>query len=806
MPLKLRLTILVFTTLLITPPVILLATILVIINLVHWATSFIGRRRPAEGAPLSGLASIIVLNWNGKHLLAEGLPSVLEAVRVDGKPHEILVVDNGSTDGSMEFVKENFPAVRILPLSRNLGFAEGNNAGVRAAQHGIVILLNNDMVVDRGFLKPLLEGFGPETFAVSSQIFLQNTEARREETGKTTAVFRRGMIDYSHRKIGETPLRRYYPVFWAGGGSSAFRRDRFLQLGGFGTLYSPAYVEDADLSYRAWKLGWEVLLAPASVVYHRHRASSALRFSPKELEILILRNQFLFIWKNIQSWRLLLSHCFFLPWNCYRLARDFGSAAWRSLLQAAARIPAMELARLAEPLAGARSDDQVFELFAKPGLSFARLRLADHPTSAAVAASHEDVRPRVLWVTAYLPHLGRHAGAGRMFQLLKRLSLDYRITLLSFLDYDHEGEFLPEVEKLCERVVAMRRIPPPRWQLFVYEPFDQFRTTHMRASLDECLEETDFDLIQLEYTQMAWYADKTYGIPSLLTKHEVDFAACGRRARLESNPWTKVRWFYNYFQVLDREIKLLRRVDAAICMTEPDAHELRKFCSTVPVHVINTGVDLDYFRPPQRSAAEPRLVFVGAFQHVPNVEAMVYFCREVLPLVRRQVPETEILIVGSKPTPSILSLAEVPGVQVTGYVPDIRPYMASSSVYVVPLRLGVGIRGKILEAWAMGMAVVASTVACAGLDYQDGKNLMVADSAEAFAAHVVALLKDPEYRQRLGAEGRRIAEQKYGWEASVRQIDALYQKYMKGAVRRDPSSKPDERRDATRTLKSEAVL
>jgi GT2 family glycosyltransferase len=309
----------------------ILLAISLFLLLLNFASSLTGlARRPfaPESAPESDLASIIILNWNGKDLLAEGLPSVLKAVQVDGRPHEVIVVDNGSTDGSLELLHESFPDVRVLPLKENLGFAEGNNEGVRAARNDIVILLNNDMVVQSGFIAPLIRGFGPKTFAVSSQIFLQDSSKRREETGKTAAVFRRGMVDYEHRAIDNPPLSRsYYPVLWAGGGSSAFHRSKFLALGGFKSLYSPAYVEDTDLSYQAWQVGWDVLLAPESIVYHKHRASSRRRFNQSRLQALILRNQYLFIWKNIRNWKPALSHAGFLPWNCYRLARDNGWAA-----------------------------------------------------------------------------------------------------------------------------------------------------------------------------------------------------------------------------------------------------------------------------------------------------------------------------------------------------------------------------------------------------------------------------------------------------------------------------------------------
>lgn len=758
-------------TLLLTPLLALLAAALLLLNLIG-RTARAGRKpEPADAKPLSGLASIVILNWNGRDLLAQGLPSIVEAVRRDGRPHEILVVDNGSSDGSREYIHASFPQVRLLELPENLGFARGNNAGVRAARHDIVVLLNNDMVVDPGFLRPLLDGFGPDTFAVSSLIHHQDPSTRREETGMTTAVFRRGFIDFAHRDVDEQELLRpCYPAFWAGGGSSAFHRERFLMLGGFQEIFSPAYVEDTDLSFRAWKAGWEVLFAPGSIVYHKHRATSSRRFAPAELQTLIQRNQFLFLWKNIQSWPLLLAHSTFLPWNCYRLARDHGLIVWRSLLQAVVRLPALVRARLRAAFREARADTEVFKLLAMPALYFARLRSAHR------------IQPRepsrVLWMTAYLPYLGRHAGAGRMYHLLRRITRRYRVTLLTFIEGEEEKQFLPELESMCEMVIAMPRLAPPRWQPFAYEPFREFLIPQMEQAMQLCLESRDFDLIQLEYTQMAGYAQKALGIPTLLTKHEVDFAAWARRARVESNPLLKLRWFYNYLQVLDREVALQHRVDAAICMTDPDMQELRRFCPSAPVHVINTGVDLDYFQPPEQPASGGRLVFVGAFQHEPNTDAMVYFCSQVLPLLRAKVSGTELFIIGSNPSPRILSLADIPGVRVTGFVPDIRPFMASGSVYVVPLRLGVGIRGKILEAWGMALPVVATSVACAGLRYRDGENLMVADTAEDFAARVAALLKDPARRERMGREGRKVAEQFYGWDAVASQLDGLYQTYM----------------------------
>ena len=131
---------------------------------------------PPSGV-ISEKASIVVLNWEGKHLLEEFLPSVVAAVKQDGRDHEILVVDNGSTDGSVDFLKVRFPGIRVVPLPRNMRYTGGNNAGIKAALNDIVIFLNNDMQVDPDFIKPLLEGFAQEdVFSVSCQVFFQDRE------------------------------------------------------------------------------------------------------------------------------------------------------------------------------------------------------------------------------------------------------------------------------------------------------------------------------------------------------------------------------------------------------------------------------------------------------------------------------------------------------------------------------------------------------------------------------------------------------------------------------------------------------
>jgi len=199
-------------------------------------------------------ASVVIPNWNGKDLLEKYLPSVIEALA--GNPaNEILVVDNGSTDGSAEFVAAAFPQVKLLALPRNLGFGGGSNAGIRAAANNVVVLLNSDMRVAPDFLAPLLEGFADsEVFAVSCQIFFADPQRLREETGLTQGWWQDGGLRVRHR--ADAGIDELFPCFYPGGGSSAFDRAKFLELGGFDPLFEPFYLEDAALGYLAWKRGW----------------------------------------------------------------------------------------------------------------------------------------------------------------------------------------------------------------------------------------------------------------------------------------------------------------------------------------------------------------------------------------------------------------------------------------------------------------------------------------------------------------------------------------------------------------------
>ena len=198
----------------------------------------------------------------------------------------------------------------LLALETNLGFGGGSNAGFRAAANDIVVLLNSDMRVEPDFLAPLLAGFTDEkVFAVSCQIFFSDPDRLREETGLTQGWWEDGGLRVRHRI--DDGISDLYPCFYGGGGSCAFDRSKFLELGGFDPLLAPFYLEDTDLGYMAWKRGWKVLYQPNSMVYHEHRGTIGKRFTERQIQAVLKKNFILFCWKNIHAWNKLLPHLFF---------------------------------------------------------------------------------------------------------------------------------------------------------------------------------------------------------------------------------------------------------------------------------------------------------------------------------------------------------------------------------------------------------------------------------------------------------------------------------------------------------------
>jgi glycosyltransferase involved in cell wall biosynthesis len=223
------------------------------------------------------------------------------------------------------------------------------------------------------------------------------------------------------------------------------------------------------------------------------------------------------------------------------------------------------------------------------------------------------------------------------------------------------------------------------------------------------------------------------------------------------------------------EGQALQRFDALLAVSDTDRETFTRLYPGMqrgPIHVVRTGVDTEYFSPDSSSEGGADLVFTGSMDWLPNEDGMVWFCREVLPLVRRQVPAVRLSIVGRAPTPAVVRLAADAGVHVTGRVDDVRPYMRAAALYVVPLRIGGGTRLKIFEAMAMGQAVVSTTVGAEGLAVTHGRDVLLADGAPDFARAIVQLLSNIDQRRQLGRAARALVVEHFDWSTVARDLES----------------------------------
>jgi len=188
---------------------------------------------------------------------------------------------------------------------------------------------------------------------------------------------------------------------------------------------------------------------------------------------------------------------------------------------------------------------------------------------------------------------------------------------------------------------------------------------------------------------------------------------------------------------------------------------------------VGNGVDLEYFRPQGGIKTRASVIFTGVMDYLPNVDAVVWFCDAVLPIIQAQVPEASFMICGSSPSAAVLELATRPGVTVTGRVPDMRPFLDSAQVLVAPMRMGRGIQNKVLEGLAMGLPCITSIAAWNGTVIPQGEGILATDDPRLFAEHVVRLFGDDPYRADMGRKGRLQVETHYGWDAQLKVLDRV---------------------------------
>jgi len=390
---------------------------------------------------------------------------------------------------------------------------------------------------------------------------------------------------------------------------------------------------------------------------------------------------------------------------------------------------------------------------------------------------------RILWVNTNFMHPTTKGGQIRTLEMLRWLHQWHEIHYVAIEDPRYpEGPRLAG-EYSSHSYPFSYAVPSKSSPAFYIElarglfsptpvAVSRFSPPGMREFLDRIIREQKFDRAVVDHlAPTSYFPDLEH---SVLFQHNVETMIWRRNVEHAANLARKL-----YFQVqAKRMFEYERRVSLAsghiVAVSQIDADAMRSLFGATRVTPVATGVNVAYFARPADPAPQADIVFVGSMDWLANIDAVKYFVQEILPLIRRQLPDCRFAVVGRTPPREILDLAAVdPGIIVTGTVPDIRPYLWGAKISIVPLRIGGGTRLKIYESMAAGTAVVSTSIGAEGLDAQHPENIRLADAPAGLAAQCVELLKNPDERGRLASAALQMVSDKYSWESVAREFESI---------------------------------
>jgi len=720
------------------------------------------RPDPRPGPPLPEGITVVIPSRNGRRLLDR----LLAGVRKDLEdiPSEIVVVDNGSEDSTDEWLRREFPEAILESSAAPLSFARAANAGIRRARYSHLCLLNNDMVVEPGFFRALRAAFHriPDLFCATAQILFPEGK-RRQETGKAVMPFPVDPESFPIRCEPPLPGEDLSWVLYGSGGCSLYETTKLRRLGGLDEAYEPAYCEDLDLGWRGWLRGWPTVFAAGALVVHHHRATTSRYYTEAELQRILEVNYLRFLVRGVASarqflrlWRQGIRRLNLLA------ARTNPEPAMLAALRVALRGPFW----LREPPPDAQSEDLL------PALAGGEV--------AVFPGLQPSGRPLVVVASPYQPYPLAHGAAVRIYNLMRRGAAYCDQVLVCFVE--QLGAPPPELLELCVEIVQVRRRQSHAWPATgrpdVVEEYDH---PGFRSALRQVIRKWRPGIVQLEFTQMAQYAAECAPARTILVEHDITYdlfaqmlagsRSTGVRESLEE--WElRLQWrLWKRF-----ETDAWRCVDRVATMSEKDRRTVG-----APAVCLPNGVDLDRFTPSVEEPEPRRLLFIGSFAHLPNLLAVDFFLREVWPLIASQGPRLHI-IAGSRhryylerARDRVRVNLDQPGVEVEDFVADPRPAYRRASLVIAPLVASAGTNIKILEAMAMGKAIVSTPAGIHGLHLEHGAELLVTPTAAGMAGGIEELLGDPARRRSIEQRARAAAERRYGWDAVAAAQKRLYE-------------------------------
>jgi GT2 family glycosyltransferase/glycosyltransferase involved in cell wall biosynthesis len=617
---------------------------------------------------------IAIPNWNRVDLLRRCIESIL--LKTGYAQYRICVYEQGSTDGSREYLQSLAPHVDAILGDENIGFVDANNAIIRRYAKWDVVFLNNDTEVTEGWLERLVQtAYRANNIGMVGPKLIYK-DGRLQEAG--SQVFQNGSARaYGKYADQADPMfNQLREVDYCSAACLYAKRKVLDCVGGFDSRYSPAYYEDTDLAFAVREAGFKVLYEPRStVIHHEYSTSGGTAFARMEAN----RTKFLEKW--------------------------------------------------AEPLK--RQQRNLWE---------------------AVSVSQ---REKILVIDNIVPAQDRSSGGNRLFEFLLLLTRHYHVV------FAYMGAYaLHEYVK-----------PLERYGITVFYPGYAKAVNNYDLDLGAVLQHNDFKLIFCELFGMAEQylgvvRQYSPGTPVIIDTFDVHFLRETREA-MTANDAGLLR---KAQETKRRELTVYKQADLVLTVTTDDKQALLKEDPQLNVAVIPNIHTLPSRIGPRDGRRD--LLFVGGFSHTPNVDAILYFCREIFPLVLQRLPQMRLWVVGNAPPPEIVALASE-NVIVTGYALYLAPYLESALVSVAPLRFGSGMKGKIGEAMAWGIPVVTTTIGAEGMGLQDGIDALIADAPEDFAQRIIQLHEKPELWDSVAKNARKCVEREWSPDAVDRSLTEI---------------------------------
>lgn len=402
---------------------------------------------------------------------------------------------------------------------------------------------------------------------------------------------------------------------------------------------------------------------------------------------------------------------------------------------------------------------------------------------------------RLLYLSQFPPSPPSFGAQRRMQGVMAALARHHEVTAVSLLTPDHDRETveramggycrevvlvpMAQIDGRRKRLLQLRSLVSPR--SFERQAFD---VPALRTALRSLLARGTFDAATVEFPFLADQpldAASPGSLPPLriLDEHNIEFDLARQQARAEHGLLRRLHHTANWPKLRREELTAFRTFDGVTFCSEADQQRAEAEVPGLRSAVVPNAVDVDHFQPrPGDPPPDPDTVlFFGALNYFPNLDGLGAFFRDIWPLLSRSHPRARIKIVGQQPPPDILALRG-PRIEVTGRVDDLRPHLASAAVTIAPLRIGGGTRFKILEALAMARPVVSTTLGAEGLEAEKGTHLLLADSPADFAAAVGRVLDTPALGQRLGAQGRKLVEERYSWTFAAQRVERFVESLL----------------------------